>query len=84
MKKLKINFKKVKIYYNKLQFFGFLLLNILDQNFKISTIVETLVTLLISLSSGGHLPIGDQYHPGGSLQLHMSIHFAPQKCMLAF
>ena len=30
----------------KIQFIRFLLLNILDQNFKISTIVETLVKLL--------------------------------------
>ena len=31
--------------YNKMQFTGFLLLNILDQILKISTIVETLVTV---------------------------------------
>ena len=30
---------------NKIQFFGFLLINILDEIFKISTIVENLVTL---------------------------------------
>ena len=31
----------------KIQFTGLLLLNIMDQNFKISTIMETLVTLSI-------------------------------------
>ena len=36
---------KIKNLFNKMQSFGFLLLNYLDQIFKIFTIVETLVTL---------------------------------------
>ena len=37
--------KKGKKFCNKIQFTGFLLQNFMDQIFKISTIVETLVTL---------------------------------------
>ena len=43
---------------NKIQFIEFLLLNIVDQIFKISTIVETLVTVTcVSLTNG---PIGSE------------------------
>ena len=37
--------KKKENLYNKIQYMAFLLLNIVDQFFKISTIVETLVTV---------------------------------------
>ena len=55
----------------------------LDLIFKISTIVEKsghttdLAKLWWTFANW-------RYLPGGSLQLHMSIHFAPQKCGLAF
>ena len=48
--------KKSENLCNKIQFFWFLLLNILDQNFKISTIVESLVTLFARKPMSWQLP----------------------------
>ena len=52
MKKAKILLNSVNLCYI-IQFTGFLLLNIMDQIFKISTIVETLVALRLAFEAFG-------------------------------
>ena len=52
MEIIKIKLKSEKLC-NKIRFIGFLFLKILDQIFKISTIVESLVTVLAAMVHSG-------------------------------